>query len=87
MLPIRPPVTILWILSEWRCEQDSADRLRLFHGDILIAEHAVRSNDLVQTYADLWRAAIADIAQPVRVKLEPKSDRLRRALGSSFGVS
>lgn len=59
-----PPSIVLWTLADWRCEQHSSYQLRLFQSETVIAEHSVRSADLVQRYAELWHSAIAEIAQP-----------------------
>ena len=64
MNPLRIPTTTLWTLDNWRCDVDRLNRLRLFHGETLVAEHGASSLDSAQAYARVWRAAIADLVQP-----------------------
>ncbi len=55
------PATRLWTLGSWRCEIDRSNRLRLFHGETLVAEHRSWSLGSAQAYAQVWQAAIADL--------------------------
>ena len=48
----------------WRCELDPLNRLRLYHGDHLVAEQRATAPEHVLTYSDVWRDAITDITQP-----------------------
>ena len=64
MNPLLPAAKTLWMSAGWRCDVDPSNRLRLFHQETLVAEHRAASSEVVQTYAELWHAAIADLVEP-----------------------
>ena len=62
----------IWTLGHWRCEVHPTGRLRLYRGSALISEHQPMTLDFVQDYAEIWRAAIAELpeaAAPTRLRI------------------
>ena len=52
---------LLWALSEWRCEVADCERLLLYRGEEIVAEHRLRFREQATAYAEIWRAAIDDL--------------------------
>ena len=53
---------MLWSVDNWRCELHGSDHLRLCRGTAVIAEHVAKWPESVAEYAEIWRAALTDVA-------------------------
>jgi CheY-like chemotaxis protein len=56
----KPPTRVLWTLNDWRCELQEPQRLCLYRGDHLVADH-VTSAHHVWDYARIWQAAVSEV--------------------------